>query len=55
MAVVRCALDCWVEQPSSLQATVVPLANKKEGFYIDIGLKFCFVFQERKVKLSASV
>jgi len=44
MAVVRCALDCWVEQPSSLQATVVPLANKKEGFYyflVNFGLMFC--------------
>ena len=33
MAVGRCALDCWVEQTSSLQTEPVPLANKKEGFY----------------------
>ena len=44
MAVGRCALDCWVEQTSSLQTEPVPLANKKEGFYyflVNFGLMFC--------------
>ena len=44
MAVVRCALDCWVEQASSLQTSAVPLANKKEAFYyflVNFGLMFC--------------
>jgi hypothetical protein len=44
LAVLRCALDCWVEQPSSLQTTPVPLVDKKEGFYyflVNFGLMFC--------------
>jgi hypothetical protein len=44
MAVVRCALDCWLEQASSLQTTAVPLTDKKEGFYyflVNFGLMFC--------------
>lgn len=47
MAVVRCAMDCWVEQESSLRTAALgtgQLTSKKEGFYyflVNFGLMFC--------------
>ena len=49
LAVVRCALDCWVEQESSLRTAALgpgagQLASKQEGLYyflMSFGLMFC--------------